>query len=192
MRRAARLARCTSWFRAVPRLRAHSQAYGMKRNSKLVISTRFYCEQSEEKVDYDTISALAGFNKEDLQTRKVCIYQPGRMTATSQLNEVGTWKIMFTEPDDDANWNNRLMGWASTRNPLTGAQVVMSFVNLEKAKQYCKKNGWEYVIDADHPINEAASVSYDANFAHIPIEENPFDLKWDWEAEEKKSKAKQT
>ncbi|GMH45610.1 hypothetical protein BSKO_13567 [Bryopsis sp. KO-2023] len=84
--------------------------------------------------------------------RKATIYSPARVAGQQGLAQTvwghaPSWKIDF---ENTAKWENPLMGWTSTADPLenTFRTEAVAFYNKEEAIEFCKKHGWPYeVID---------------------------------------------
>ncbi|KAG2454800.1 hypothetical protein HYH02_000633 [Chlamydomonas schloesseri] len=87
----------------------------------------------------------------DTFTRKARIYAPARTASQSGLartvdfaTTTPTWKIEF-EPT--AKWQNPLMGWTSTADPLENVgRSTLFFYTKEEAMRFCEKLGWEYEV----------------------------------------------
>ena len=58
------------------------------------------------------------------------------------------WKIEF---DNRERWENNLMGWASSADPLSNMEV--EFASKEDAVKFVEKNGWDYWVEnpKEHP-----------------------------------------
>ncbi|XP_073536424.1 NADH dehydrogenase [ubiquinone] iron-sulfur protein 4, mitochondrial [Phyllobates terribilis] len=110
----------------------------------------------DEKLD---ISTITGFPEEELKTRKVHIYVPARNAMQSGVQNTKKWRIDF---DSRERWENPLMGWASTADPLSN--MVLSFSCKEDAVAFAEKNGWSYELD-EKRIPKPKSKSYGANFS---------------------------
>ncbi|XP_056397781.1 NADH dehydrogenase [ubiquinone] iron-sulfur protein 4, mitochondrial [Hyla sarda] len=110
----------------------------------------------DEKVD---ISTITGFPEEQLKTRKARIFVPARNTMQSGVQNTKKWRIDF---DTRERWDNPLMGWASTADPLSN--MVLSFTSKEDAIAFAEKNGWSYEVD-EKRIPKPKSKSYGANFS---------------------------
>ncbi|KAM4050110.1 NADH dehydrogenase [ubiquinone] iron-sulfur protein 4, mitochondrial [Anomaloglossus baeobatrachus] len=110
----------------------------------------------DEKLD---ISTITGFPEEELKTRKVHIYVPARNAMQSGVQNTKKWRIDF---DTRERWENPLMGWASTADPLSN--MVLSFSSKEEAIAFAEKNRWSYELD-EKRIPKPKSKSYGANFS---------------------------
>nr|CAG4648887.1 EOG090X0DNW [Polyphemus pediculus] len=109
-----------------------------------------------EKVD---IASITGIPEDQIKTRYVRIWKPVKHAMQSGTSNTHKWKLEFETRE---RWENPLMGWSSTGDPLSN--VELSFGSKEEAIAYCEKYGWEYsvskVID-----KQPRSKSYGANFS---------------------------
>uniref|UniRef100_A0A4Y7NKZ6 NADH dehydrogenase [ubiquinone] iron-sulfur protein 4, mitochondrial n=1 Tax=Moina brachiata TaxID=675436 RepID=A0A4Y7NKZ6_9CRUS len=120
---------------------------GEKHDGLITVST---------KVD---LSATTGIPEEHLKTRYVRIWKPVRHAMQSGTNNTHKWKMEF---DARERWENPLMGWSSSGDPLSNLQL--SFGTKEEAIAFCEKYGWEYSVS--EPVAKAQRVkSYGANFS---------------------------
>uniref|UniRef100_W5MJ76 NADH dehydrogenase [ubiquinone] iron-sulfur protein 4, mitochondrial n=1 Tax=Lepisosteus oculatus TaxID=7918 RepID=W5MJ76_LEPOC len=87
----------------------------------------------DEKLD---ITPLTGVPEEHIKTRKVRICVPARNAMQSGANNTWKWRLEF---DTRERWENPLMGWASTADPLSN--MVLSFSSKEDAIAFAEKNG---------------------------------------------------
>ncbi|XP_077570676.1 NADH dehydrogenase [ubiquinone] iron-sulfur protein 4, mitochondrial [Stigmatopora nigra] len=110
----------------------------------------------DEKLD---ISAVTGVPEEHVKTRKVHIFVPAKTAMQSGVNSTKKWKMDF---DTRERWENPLMGWASTADPLSN--MVLSFSSKEDAIGFAEKNGWSYEI-TDKRGPKPRVKSYGANFS---------------------------
>ncbi|XP_036877985.1 NADH dehydrogenase [ubiquinone] iron-sulfur protein 4, mitochondrial isoform X2 [Manis javanica] len=86
----------------------------------------------DEKLD---ITTLTGVPEEHIKTRKVRIFVPARNNMQSGVNNTKKWKMEF---DTRERWENPLMGWASTADPLSN--MVLTFSTKEDAVAFAEKN----------------------------------------------------
>ncbi|KAM5264657.1 NADH dehydrogenase [ubiquinone] iron-sulfur protein 4, mitochondrial [Ctenodactylus gundi] len=110
----------------------------------------------DEKLD---ITTLTGVPEEHIKTRKVRIFIPARNNMQSGVNNTKKWKMEF---DTRERWENPLMGWASTADPLSN--MVLAFSTKEDAIAFAEKNGWSYDVE-ERRIPKPKSKSYGANFS---------------------------
>ncbi|XP_061428496.1 NADH dehydrogenase [ubiquinone] iron-sulfur protein 4, mitochondrial-like [Lethenteron reissneri] len=109
-----------------------------------------------EKVD---ISPVTGIPGEHVTTRKVRIFVPARNAMQSGTNNTRKWKLEF---DTRERWENPLMGWSSSGDPLSN--VLLSFSSKEEAIDFADKNGWSYEVE-EKRTPKPRSKSYGANFS---------------------------
>uniref|UniRef100_A0A9L0R484 NADH dehydrogenase [ubiquinone] iron-sulfur protein 4, mitochondrial n=1 Tax=Equus caballus TaxID=9796 RepID=A0A9L0R484_HORSE len=93
----------------------------------------------DEKLD---ITTLTGVPEEHIKTRKVRIFVPARNNMQAGVNNTKKWKMEF---DTRERWENPLMGWASTADPLSN--MVLTFSTKEDAVAFAEKN----VLEAGSP-----------------------------------------
>uniref|UniRef100_A0A9L0SRQ3 NADH dehydrogenase [ubiquinone] iron-sulfur protein 4, mitochondrial n=1 Tax=Equus caballus TaxID=9796 RepID=A0A9L0SRQ3_HORSE len=86
----------------------------------------------DEKLD---ITTLTGVPEEHIKTRKVRIFVPARNNMQAGVNNTKKWKMEF---DTRERWENPLMGWASTADPLSN--MVLTFSTKEDAVAFAEKN----------------------------------------------------
>ncbi|XP_003470234.1 NADH dehydrogenase [ubiquinone] iron-sulfur protein 4, mitochondrial [Cavia porcellus] len=110
----------------------------------------------DEKLD---ITTLTGVPEEHIKTRKVRIFVPARNNMQSGVNNTKKWKMEF---DTRERWENPLMGWASTADPLSN--MVLTFSTKEDAVAFAEKNGWSYDVE-ERKVPKPKSKSYGANFS---------------------------
>ncbi|XP_078594712.1 NADH dehydrogenase [ubiquinone] iron-sulfur protein 4, mitochondrial-like [Branchiostoma floridae x Branchiostoma japonicum] len=112
----------------------------------------------EEKVE---LAPLSGVPEEQLSTRKARIYVPARNAMQSGSAGTRQWKIEF---DTRERWENPLMGWGSSADPLSNLAVTLSFDSKEDAMAYCDRNGWAWEVEEKREPRMRAK-SYGANFS---------------------------
>ncbi|XP_020853656.1 NADH dehydrogenase [ubiquinone] iron-sulfur protein 4, mitochondrial [Phascolarctos cinereus] len=110
----------------------------------------------DEKLDITTVT---GVPEEHIKTRKVQIFVPTRNNMQSGVNNTKKWKMEF---DTRERWENPLMGWASTADPLSN--LVLTFSTKEDAVAFAEKNGWSYDVQ-ERKVPKPKSKSYGANFS---------------------------
>ncbi|OZC06619.1 ETC complex I subunit region [Onchocerca flexuosa] len=112
-------------------------------------------EMSKEAAD------LAGVPKDFLRSRRVRIYRPAREATQSGWAGTKTWKI---ELDNQERWENLLIGWSSTGDPLSNISMAMDFASKEDAIRYCETNNLNYeVVEPNERIIKRKS--YAENFS---------------------------
>ncbi|XP_076973246.1 NADH dehydrogenase [ubiquinone] iron-sulfur protein 4, mitochondrial [Tamandua tetradactyla] len=110
----------------------------------------------DEKLD---ITTLTGVPEEHIKTRRVRIFVPARNNMQSGVNNTKKWKMEF---DTRERWENPLMGWASTADPLSN--MVLTFSTKEDAVAFAEKNGWNYDVE-ERKVPKPKSKSYATNFS---------------------------
>lgn len=70
------------------------------------------------------------------------------------------WKLEF---DVRERWENPLIGWASSGDPLSNMQL--NFKSKESAIAFAQKNGWEFVVEEPQPVWQYKHKSYGYNFS---------------------------
>ncbi|KAF1331331.1 Nadh dehydrogenase, partial [Globisporangium splendens] len=107
--------------------------------------------------------------------RKVHIFMPTRHQMQSGTYNTRHWEIRFDAP---RTWQNPLMGWTSTKDPLHG--MVLKFDKKEDAVHFAEKQdadecyvmpGWE--IDVQKPAETGkfdGQLAYSHNFLPLDVE----------------------
>ncbi|XP_075157415.1 NADH:ubiquinone oxidoreductase subunit 18 [Haematobia irritans] len=109
------------------------------------------------KVD---LSPISGVPEEHVKTRRVRIYMPPKNAMQSGTNNLHTWQIDF---DNRERWENPLMGWTSTGDPLSNMQV--NFASPEEAITYCERNGWRWFVERPAKPKDDRVKNYGINFS---------------------------
>ncbi|KAL2092403.1 hypothetical protein ACEWY4_012201 [Coilia grayii] len=110
----------------------------------------------DEKLD---ITSLTGVPEEHIKTRKVRIFVASRTAMQSGVNNTKKWKMDF---DTRERWENSLMGWSSTADPLSN--MLLTFTSKEDAIAFAEKNGWSYDVTEKRTPKPRVK-SYGANFS---------------------------
>ncbi|XP_042217756.1 NADH dehydrogenase [ubiquinone] iron-sulfur protein 4, mitochondrial-like isoform X2 [Homarus americanus] len=105
------------------------------------------------------ITPISGVPEEHIKTRRVVIKLPSKNAMQSGTNNIHRWRLFF---DERERWENPLMGWSSTADPLSNIQV--DFSSQEDAIAFCDKNGWEWTV-VDPPVKPPRVKNYGANFS---------------------------
>jgi len=105
------------------------------------------------------LSIVSGIPVEQTENRKVTIYLPSRHAMQSGTHNMRKWSLNF---DTKQRWENPLMGWASTSDPLSNTE--MKFSTREAAAAYCESHGWNYEI-IEPTLQRTRPKSYGANFS---------------------------
>lgn len=103
---------------------------------------------------------INGIPEEQLKERRVRIYQPSKNAMQSGTNNIHHWQMEF---NNCQRWENPLMGWTSTADPLSNLKV--QFNSPEEAIEHCEKNGWSWYIDVPKIEKEMKPKNYGLNFS---------------------------
>ncbi|XP_035435868.1 NADH dehydrogenase [ubiquinone] iron-sulfur protein 4, mitochondrial-like [Spodoptera frugiperda] len=109
------------------------------------------------KVD---LSPVSGVPAEHICSRRVRIYQPPKNAMQSGTNNIQHWEMEF---DNRQRWENPLMGWTSTGDPLSNMKV--QFKCPEEAIELCEKNGWNWYLDVPKVKKQFKPKNYGVNFS---------------------------
>ncbi|KAG6458488.1 NADH dehydrogenase [ubiquinone] iron-sulfur protein 4, mitochondrial [Manduca sexta] len=109
------------------------------------------------KVD---LSPITGVPEEHVKTRRVRIYQPAKNAMQSGTNNIHHWEMEF---DTRQRWENPLMGWTSTGDPLSNMKV--QFSSPDEAIEHCEKNGWIWYLDIPKTEKQFKPKNYGVNFS---------------------------
>eukprot|EP00270_Netrium_digitus_P013117 TRINITY_DN4331_c0_g1_i2.p1 TRINITY_DN4331_c0_g1~~TRINITY_DN4331_c0_g1_i2.p1 ORF type:complete len:162 (+),score=35.17 TRINITY_DN4331_c0_g1_i2:69-554(+) len=105
------------------------------------------------------IGEVSGVPDEHLQ-RKVIIYQPAR-TASQQSAAKKSWKIRF---ESTKKWENPLMGWTSTADPLSSVgESSLSFDSKDSAVDFARRYGWQFSVQEPKNMKQRVK-AYADNF----------------------------
>ncbi|XP_042191262.1 NADH dehydrogenase [ubiquinone] iron-sulfur protein 4, mitochondrial [Callorhinchus milii] len=110
----------------------------------------------DKKLD---ITPLTGVPEDHIKTRRVRIFVPARNAMQSGVNNTKKWRIEF---DTRERWENPLMGWASSADPLSN--MVLTFSTKEDAVAFVEKNDWSYEI-MEKRVPKPKVKSYGANYS---------------------------
>jgi NADH dehydrogenase (ubiquinone) Fe-S protein 4 len=115
--------------------------------------------------NFSALSLVASRNPPSaFKDRIAYIYQPSRSVTQAGTQASKRWTIDFNS--DVARWENRLMGWAGSRDPLQ--TLRLKFNTREEAILYAKEQGWAYEV-TERPKDEVAKAkSYSDNFLYSP------------------------
>merc|ERR1719436_163653 len=105
------------------------------------------------------ITPISGIPEEHIKERFVRVYRPAKNAMQSGTAGVRRWRIEFETRE---RWENNLMGWASTGDPLSN--MILEFATKEEAIAHVEKNGWDYWVE-DPKERAPKTKSYALNFA---------------------------
>ncbi|VDK60168.1 unnamed protein product, partial [Cylicostephanus goldi] len=95
----------------------------------------------------DEAADIGGRPPEHTEERTVIIYRAARESTQAAWNNTKTWHI---EVDNRQRWENPLIGWASSGDPLSNISMSLKFASKEDAIDFCKKNRWNYEVEKEH------------------------------------------
>lgn len=107
----------------------------------------------------EDITTISGVPEEHIVERTVRIFKPAKNAMQSGTAGIKRWKIEF---DNRERWENHLMGWSSSADPLSN--MIVDFANKEEAVAFAEKNGWAYILE-DPKEKTLKPKSYALNFA---------------------------
>ncbi|XP_015592587.1 NADH dehydrogenase [ubiquinone] iron-sulfur protein 4, mitochondrial [Cephus cinctus] len=107
----------------------------------------------------ENIPIVTGIPEEHIKTRRVRIYQPPKNAMQSGTNNIHNWQIDY---DTRERWENPLMGWTSSGDPLSNLKV--EFATKEEAIAHCIKMQYEYEIQKPNR-SQPKPRSYGENFS---------------------------
>ncbi|XP_049964796.1 NADH dehydrogenase [ubiquinone] iron-sulfur protein 4, mitochondrial [Schistocerca serialis cubense] len=105
------------------------------------------------------ISVITGVPEEHIKTRLVRIYMPAKNAMQSGTDNTHRWEMEFETRE---RWENPLMGWASTGDPLSNMKI--DFQTKDDAISFCEKNGWRWFVEEPKP-KQAKVKNYGFNFS---------------------------
>lgn len=124
----------------------------------------------EEKKKVDSIEVknttaevvlLSGVPIEHQDERRARIFKPAREATQTAWGNTKVWKI---ELDNRERWENPLMGWSGTADPLSNISMNLDFATAEDAIAFCKKNYWTYEVEQPQ-VRKIIPKNYGQNFA---------------------------
>eukprot|EP01104_Vermistella_antarctica_P020509 TRINITY_DN8796_c0_g1_i1.p1 TRINITY_DN8796_c0_g1~~TRINITY_DN8796_c0_g1_i1.p1 ORF type:complete len:182 (-),score=66.49 TRINITY_DN8796_c0_g1_i1:58-603(-) len=129
---------------------------------------------TSSEMNPDTREVLEGVPPK-LHARKVSIFLPTRIATQQGPEQAKLWRLQYqTEP----RWDNPLMGWTSTRDPLS--RMRLSFESSEEAVQYAKNHGLDYTVEPERHLDDEEKLArlnalpvYEDNFTYNPDEKDP-------------------
>ncbi|GBP17483.1 NADH dehydrogenase iron-sulfur protein 4, mitochondrial [Eumeta japonica] len=113
-----------------------------------------------EAPDSEDIAPITGVPDEHIYSRRVRIYIPPKNAMQSGTDNIHYWEMEF---DTRQRWENPLMGWCSTGDPLSNMKV--QFASKEEAIDHCNKNGWKWYLDVPKTQKSEKPKSYGVNFS---------------------------
>ena len=101
-----------------------------------------------------------GVPEEHVKERRVRIFIPPKNAMQSGTNNIQTWRMEF---DNRERWENPLMGWCSTGDPLSNMNI--EFNTKEEAIDHCEKNGWRWFVSSEEKPKKERVKNYGVNFS---------------------------
>ncbi|XP_015781384.1 NADH dehydrogenase [ubiquinone] iron-sulfur protein 4, mitochondrial [Tetranychus urticae] len=106
------------------------------------------------------ISKVTGMPEEHSTSRRARIYKEAKNAMQSGTKNMHTWKLDF---ENRERWENPLMGWASTGDPISN--LSLKFNSREEAIAFCEKNTWFYTVEEPPEARKPKKKSYADNFS---------------------------
>ncbi|CAF0712776.1 unnamed protein product [Brachionus calyciflorus] len=107
----------------------------------------------------ESVKEVSGHPEVHLTGRLAKIYVPPKNSMQSGTFGTRRWRIDFDNRD---RWENPLMGWGSSGDPLSSLQP--EFGSKEDAIVYCQRMGFRYVVEEEREIKRRIK-SYGANYS---------------------------
>ncbi|KZC09356.1 NADH dehydrogenase [ubiquinone] iron-sulfur protein 4, mitochondrial [Dufourea novaeangliae] len=107
----------------------------------------------------EDVGLVSGTPEEHIKTRRVRIYCPAKSAMQCGTNNIHFWQIDF---DTRERWENPLMGWTSSGDPMSNLKV--EFATEQEAIAHCEKMGWDYYVQQPNKNNPEPR-SYGTNFS---------------------------
>jgi len=107
----------------------------------------------------EDLTPLTGIPELHVKHRRVRIFMPAKNAMQSGTNNTKKWRLEF---DAWERWDNRLMGWCSTGDPLSN--LVVEFSDLEDAIAYCEKHKWNFEVEYPQKLRRLKK-SYGENYS---------------------------
>eukprot|EP00199_Chlamydomonas_sp_CCMP681_P006151 CAMPEP_0119103132 /NCGR_PEP_ID=MMETSP1180-20130426/1665_1 /TAXON_ID=3052 ORGANISM="Chlamydomonas cf sp, Strain CCMP681" /NCGR_SAMPLE_ID=MMETSP1180 /ASSEMBLY_ACC=CAM_ASM_000741 /LENGTH=211 /DNA_ID=CAMNT_0007087575 /DNA_START=17 /DNA_END=652 /DNA_ORIENTATION=+ len=129
---------------------ANPQDYSMVMKKAAEIGAASVIKPNDKEVGLVTGIPLDTFQrKARIYTLSRSASQQGLSKTIHNSSAAPGWRIAF---ETTAKWENPLMGWTSTADPLENvARTSLFFYNKEEAMAFCKKHGWEFTVDEPAP-----------------------------------------
>ncbi|CAI2302692.1 unnamed protein product [Caenorhabditis sp. 36 PRJEB53466] len=104
-------------------------------------------QKTPVNVSADETMEIAGVPLEHQDARTARIFRPAREATQSAWGNTKSWTI---ELDNRQRWENPLMGWSGTADPLSNVGMDLKFASKEDAIAFCVKNRWEFDVEEPH------------------------------------------
>jgi len=107
----------------------------------------------------DDITPVSGVPEEHVKSRRVRIFKPAKNAMQSGTNNTKRWRMEFETRE---RWENPLMGWSSSGDPLSN--MNLDFLDKQDAIAFCDKNGWPWFVE--EPVDkQPKKKTYGDNFS---------------------------
>jgi NADH dehydrogenase (ubiquinone) Fe-S protein 4 len=135
------------------------------KDTKNVFETKDEAERKklmQGKITVDValdITSVTGVPEEHTRSRRVRIFKPSKNAMQSGTANISRWRMEFETRE---RWENPLMGWTSSGDPLSNLNV--DFTEKDEAIAFCEKNGWPWFVE--EPVERVMKPkSYGNNFS---------------------------
>ncbi|CAB3407900.1 unnamed protein product [Caenorhabditis bovis] len=112
-------------------------------------------------VTVDETMDIAGVPLEHQEERTARIFKAAREATQSAWGNTKLWRV---ELDNRQRWENPLMGWSGTADPLSNVSMDLKFATKEDAIAFCEKNRWNFDVEEPH-ARQIKPKNYGQNFA---------------------------
>ncbi|KAK5965445.1 ETC complex I subunit region [Trichostrongylus colubriformis] len=109
----------------------------------------------------DEAVEIGGRPVEHTEERTARIFRAARESTQAAWGNTKAWRI---ELDNRQRWENPLMGWCSSGDPLSNISMNLKFASKEDAIAFCEKNRWTYEVEKEHE-RKVLPKNYASNFA---------------------------
>ncbi|PAV71075.1 hypothetical protein WR25_11279 [Diploscapter pachys] len=113
------------------------------------------------QVTTDEVADIGGVPLEHQTGRRARIFQPPRGTTQAGWNNAQGWKIQL---DTRERWDNPLIGYCSSGDPLSNIDMALHFATREDAIAFCEKNRWQWEIEEPNE-RQIKPKNYGSNFS---------------------------
>ncbi|XP_065059817.1 NADH dehydrogenase [ubiquinone] iron-sulfur protein 4, mitochondrial-like [Rhopilema esculentum] len=149
--------RCSS--RPLQTLLSYSRLLSTSSVNRVLIERKDTKDVKSFEAQEKDIYPVTGVPEELVKSRKVIITVPARTAMQSGTFNTRKWTMEF---DTQERWENPLMGWGSTADPLSNMEL--QFDTRESAIAYAETQGWKYEVD-EPKTTSIKPKSYGANFS---------------------------
>ncbi|KAI6190537.1 NADH dehydrogenase [ubiquinone] iron-sulfur protein 4, mitochondrial [Aphelenchoides bicaudatus] len=99
-------------------------------------------------------------NATDQPERRARIFKPARNVGQAGWGTTNRWKI---ELDQQERWENPLIGYSSSGDPLSNISMQLNFPTEQDAIAFCEKNSWSYTVEKPQE-RQIKPKNYNSNF----------------------------